>query len=115
MMKKIFISTILMFLFTVSFAQEATKWQLNKAKQISDYVSEKHELSNDDSEFFYNAQLESIVSNAKKIKESGATEASEKQVIYRAGYKLLRSKLAARFGNQTAGDLLKSARAGAKQ
>lgn len=114
-MKKIFISTILMFLFTVSFSQEATKWQLNKAKQISDYVSEKHELSNGDSDFFYNAQLESIVSNAKKIKESGATEASEKQVIYRSGYKKLRSKLAARFGNQTAGDLLKSARAGAKQ
>ena len=60
-MKKIFISTIFIFLFTVSFAQEATKWQLNKAKQISNYVSEKHELSNDDSEFFYNAQLESCL------------------------------------------------------
>tara|TARA_B100002052_G_scaffold298728_1_gene333211 strand:- start:11779 stop:12120 length:342 start_codon:yes stop_codon:yes gene_type:complete len=88
------------------FSQNATKWQVNQAEKISNYVVEKLNLSTEDASFFKEVQLAQIVENATKIKESGATTQEEKRVIYREGYNNLKSKLTEKFGKKIAQEIL---------
>ena len=108
--------TIFFIFFSLSlFSQEANSWQIKQAKKISDFVSDKHDLSEDDSKFFYNAQLNQIVENALKIKELGASKPEEKRPIYRQGFNNLKRILTERFGSELANELMKSSNLARKQ
>ncbi len=98
-----------------AFTQSPSNNQIKNATKISDYVADKHSLSDEDKEFFYNATLNQIVSNAAKIKEQGLTDPEDKKVIYRAGYNNLRAKFSKKFGSQMAVSLLKSSNEARRQ
>ena len=93
----------------VAFSQDATKWQVKQADNISSYVVKKLNLNSEDAVFFKKIQLERIVDNAAKVKETSASSPEEKQLIYRKSFNLMNELLTDKFGKQKAREILKAA------
>ena len=93
----------------VAFSQDATKWQVKQADNISTYVIKKLNLNSEDAVFFKKIQLERIVDNAAIIKETGASSAEDKQLIYRKSFNIMNDLLSDKFGKQKAREILKAA------
>ena len=66
-MKKLFLILIIA-LPMVGLAQTANKYQEDRAKLFSDYVSKNMELTDDDSAFIHQVFLDRVVNASKKIK-----------------------------------------------
>ena len=92
----------------VAFSQNATKWQVKQADNISSYVIKKLNLNSEDAVFFKKIQLERIVDNAAKVKETGASSPEDKQLIYRKSFNLMNELLTDKFGKQKAREILKA-------
>ena len=106
-MKKFLLVTTFLIPF-IAFSQNATKSQEKRSDMITSYVIDKLELSDEDAKFYKKVHLTQIVDNAINVRESNASTAEEKRLIYRKGYESIRNKLVKKFGNKKAQSILKA-------
>ena len=106
-MKNFLLITIFLIPF-IAFSQNATKSQEKRSDMITSYVIDKLELSDEEAKFYKKVHLAQIVDNAINVRESNASTAEEKRLIYRKGYESIRNKLVKKFGNKKAQSILKA-------
>lgn len=97
MKKSLFIIFIIGFSFT-AFAQDYTKFQIQRATMFSSYIAEQMELNEADQKFVYDVMLARVYNSNAKIKSENLTAKEDKQAVYSAEYKVAQQKLADRFG-----------------
>jgi hypothetical protein len=88
------------------FAQEPTKWQMNRANSMASQAAEDNALSEEDRSFVYELFVNQIMSNQKNTK---GLSPSEKKVIYQKKNKETTAALTEKFGSQKARSIMKSA------
>jgi len=103
-MKKLFLILILA-LPIVGLAQTANKYQVDRAKLFSDYVSKNMELTDDDTAFIHQVFLDRVVNASKKIKGKGLSQ-EQKREIYTEEYANAKNKLTDRFGKKMANKVM---------
>ena len=103
-MKKIFL-ILLLALPLVGLAQNANKYQVDRAKLFSDYVSKNIELTEDDSNFIQQVFLDRVVNASRKIKGNGLSQ-EQKREVYTQEYTNAKNKLTERFGKKMANKIM---------
>lgn len=101
-MKQLLTIYISIFFVFAAFAQDATKYQKDRASMFSSYIAEKESLSEDQELFVYNVMLERVVNANSRIKSSPELAREDKQNIYKDEYSKAQQKLAAEFGPKMA-------------
>ena len=97
----------LLLLFTIvfsftAFAQDYTKFQIQRATMFSNYIAEELELNESAQKFVYDVILARVYNSNAKIKSENLTSREEKQAVYSAEYKIAQQKLADEFGPKNA-------------
>ena len=97
----------LLLLFTIvfsftAFAQDYTKFQIQRATMFSNYIAEELELNESEQNFVYDVMLARVYNSNAKIKSENLTSREEKQAVYSAEYKIAQQKLADEFGPKNA-------------
>ena len=103
-MKKLFLILFLA-LPIVGLAQTANKYQVDRAKLFSDYVSKNMELTGDDTAFVQQVFLDRVVNASKKIKGKGLSQ-EQKREVYTQEYTNAKNKLTDRFGKKMANKVM---------
>ena len=101
MKKSLCIIFIIGFSFT-AFAQDYTKFQIQRATMFSSYIAEQMELNEADQKFVYDVMLARVYNSNAKIKSENLTAKEDKQAVYSAEYKVAQQKLAEKFGAKMA-------------
>ena len=101
------INKSLLLLFTIafsftSFAQDYTKFQIQRATMFSNYIAEELELNGSDQKFVYDVMLARVYTSNAKINSENLTAQQDKQAVYSAEYKVAQQKLADKFGAKMA-------------
>tara|TARA_B110000444_G_C18774719_1_gene564330 strand:+ start:61 stop:417 length:357 start_codon:yes stop_codon:yes gene_type:complete len=102
---------LLIFLFTVglyisTYAQNYTKYQMNRATMFSTYIAEKMELNETQQQFIYEVMLARVYNSNATIKSQNLTAQADKQAVYKSEYKKAQEKLATEFGIKEAGKMM---------
>ena len=103
-MKKLLL-ILLLALPIVGLAQNANKYQVDRAKLFSDYVSKNMELTGDDTAFVQQVFLDRVVNASKKIKGKGLSQ-EQKREVYTEEYANAKNKLTDRFGKKMANKVM---------
>jgi hypothetical protein len=101
-MKKSFLSILFTALSLFVFAQDYTKFQIQRATMFSSYIAEQMELGETEQKFVYDVMLARVYNSNAKIKSENLTSREDKQSVYSAEYKIAQQKLADKFGAKTA-------------
>ena len=101
-MKKSFLSILFTALSLFAFAQDHTKFQIQRATMFSSYIAEQMELSETEQKFVYDVMLARVFNSNAKIKSENLTAKEDKQAVYSAEYKIAQQKLADEFGAKNA-------------
>ena len=101
------INKSLLLLFTIafsftSFAQDYTKFQIQRATMFSNYIAEELELNESDQKFVYEVMLARVYNSNAKIKSENLIAMEDKRAVYSAEYKIAQQKLADKFGAKMA-------------
>lgn len=101
------INKSLLLLFTIAFsftafAQDYTKFQIQRATMFSTYIAEQMELSETEQKFVYDVMLARVYNSNAKIKSENLTAMEDKRAVYSAEYKIAQQKLADKFGAKNA-------------
>ena len=101
------INKSLLLLFTIvfsftAFAQDYTKFQIQRATMFSNYIAEELELNESDQKFVYDVMLARVYNSNTKIKSENLTAMEDKRAVYSAEYKIAQQKLADEFGAKNA-------------
>ena len=100
------INKSLLLLFTIAFssiafAQDYTKFQIQRATMFSNYIAEELELNESDQKFVYDVMLARVYNSNAKLSRK-LTAQQDKQAVYSAEYKVAQQKLADKFGAKMA-------------
>ena len=101
-MKKSILSIFFIALSFFSFAQDYTKFQMQRASMFSSYIAEQMELSETEEKFVYGVMLARVYNSNAKIKSENLTAMEDKRAVYSAEYKIAQQKLAEEFGAKNA-------------
>ncbi len=97
---------ISIFIFSIfvctAYAQDATKYQKERATMFTSYIAEKESLSDEQELFVYNVMLERVVNANSRIKSSPELAREDKQKIYKDEFSKALQKLSAEFGPKMA-------------
>jgi hypothetical protein len=101
-MKNSFLSLLFTTLSLFAFAQDYTKFQIQRATMFSSYIAEQMELGETEQKFVYDVMLARVYNSNAKIKSENLTTKEGKQAVYSAEYKIAQQKLADEFGAKNA-------------
>lgn len=98
---------LIIFLFTLTlcfstYAQDYTKFQIQRATMFSTYIAEKMDLNETEQQLVYDVMLARVYNSNATIKSQNLTTQADKQVVYKSEYKNAQEKLAAEFGAKDA-------------
>ena len=99
--KSILLLFTIAFSFT-AFAQDYTKFQIQRATMFSNYIADQLDLKESDKKFVYDVMLARVYNSNAKIKSENLTAKESKQAVYSAEYKVAQQKLAEKFGAKMA-------------
>lgn len=85
-----------------SYAQDYTKFQMQRATLFSNYITEQMGLNETEKKFVYDVMLARIYNANAKIKSENLTASEDKRAVYSAEFKSAQEKLADKFGAKMA-------------